>query len=57
MTGPALIGAVFAGLTLLPLIALAVTTRRATTRTVAHGTPDRTAPAARTTTDTASARS
>ncbi|WP_329436484.1 MULTISPECIES: MFS transporter [unclassified Streptomyces] len=57
VTGPALVGAVLAGLTLLPLIALAVTTRRATTRTVAHCTPDRTAPAARTTTDTAPARS
>ncbi|WP_405637211.1 MFS transporter [Streptomyces sp. NBC_00056] len=57
VTGPTLVGAVLAGLTLLPLIALAVTTRRATTRTVAHCTPDRTAPAARTTTDTAPARS
>ncbi|MFI8872611.1 MFS transporter [Streptomyces sp. NPDC055243] len=46
VTGPALVGAVFAGRTLLPLIALAVTTKRGTTRAVAHGVPDGSVPAA-----------
>ncbi|MFJ2722483.1 MFS transporter [Streptomyces sp. NPDC087437] len=38
VTGPALVGAVFAGLTLLPLIALAFSARRGTTHIVAQGT-------------------
>ncbi|MFB7209015.1 MFS transporter [Streptomyces sp. NPDC056255] len=37
VTGPALVGAVFAGLTLLPLIALATVTNRGTIRTVVQG--------------------
>ncbi|MFF7241820.1 MFS transporter [Streptomyces collinus] len=45
VTGPALVGAVFAGLTLLPLIALAVAAKRGTTRIVAHGTAEAPAPA------------
>ncbi|MEV5803389.1 hypothetical protein [Streptomyces collinus] len=44
VTGPALVGAVFAGLTLLPLIALAIAARRGTTRVVAHGTGEAQAP-------------
>ncbi|MGW6404552.1 MFS transporter [Streptomyces sp. NPDC055134] len=57
VTGPTLVGAAFAGLTLLPLIALAVTTNRATTRTVAHSVPDTPVPAARKTAEATSARS
>ncbi|MFF1711888.1 MFS transporter [Streptomyces sp. NPDC058268] len=53
VTGPALVGAVFAGLTLLPLIALAVTAKRGTTRTVAANLP---VPAARKTAESTSAR-
>ncbi|MFF4845204.1 MFS transporter [Streptomyces collinus] len=44
VTGPALVGAVFAGLTLLPLIALAIAARRGTTRVVARGTGEAQAP-------------
>ncbi|MET8274687.1 MFS transporter [Streptomyces sp. NPDC079189] len=57
VTGPALVGAVFAGLTLLPLIALAVTARRGTTRIVAQSAPEAPAPEPRETTEAASARS
>ncbi|WP_435971861.1 MFS transporter [Streptomyces sp. Qhu_M48] len=56
LTGPALIGTVFAGLTLLPLIALAVTTKRGTTRTVAHSGPDAPVPTARKPAEATSAR-
>ncbi|MEU3740068.1 MFS transporter [Streptomyces sp. NPDC032198] len=57
VTGPALIGAVFAGLTLVPLIALAVTSKHGTTRTVAHSVRDTPVPPARTTTEVTSAQS
>ncbi|MFJ8605485.1 MFS transporter [Streptomyces shenzhenensis] len=54
LSGPALVGAVFAGLTLLPLIALALALRRGATRIIAHGTPEGQVPASR---DIASASS
>ncbi|MBT2471738.1 hypothetical protein J7E97_28690 [Streptomyces sp. ISL-66] len=57
MTGPALVGAVFAGLTLLPLMALAVTAKRGTTRFVARGVPEGPAPEPRETAGAASSRS
>ncbi|WP_445525720.1 hypothetical protein [Streptomyces cyslabdanicus] len=57
VTGPALVGAVFAGPTLLPLIALAVFAKRGTTRIVVQGAPDARTPAPRETTDAAPARS
>ncbi|MER8000267.1 hypothetical protein [Streptomyces sp. NPDC095613] len=38
MTGPALVGAVFAGLTLLPLVALALRGTTGPSRIVAHHT-------------------
>ncbi|WP_329126321.1 MFS transporter [Streptomyces sp. NBC_01465] len=57
VTGPALVGAVFAGLTLLPLITLAVTAKRGTTRTVALGGADTPIPTARKTAEATSARS
>ncbi|MFD9095822.1 MFS transporter [Streptomyces collinus] len=44
VTGPAMVGAVFAGLTLLPLVALAIAARRGTTRVVAHGAGETQAP-------------
>ncbi|MEV0261168.1 MFS transporter [Streptomyces sp. NPDC050617] len=52
VTGPALVGALFAGLTLLPLTALAVSAKRARTRTVTQvvarqGAPDARVPASR----------
>ncbi len=40
VTGPALVGAVFAGLTLLPLTAQAIAVKRRTTPLVAHGTAE-----------------
>ncbi|MET7320637.1 MFS transporter [Streptomyces sp. NPDC005549] len=57
VTGPALVGAVFAGLTLLPLIILAVTARRGTARIVAQSTPEAPAPEPRETAEAASSRS
>ncbi|MEU6764912.1 MFS transporter [Streptomyces sp. NPDC046853] len=56
VTGPALVGAVFAGLTLLPLSALAFAAKRGATRVVTHGAPGTPVPAARTTSETTSAR-
>lgn len=56
VTGPAPVGAVLAGPTLLPLIALAATIRCTPPHTAAHGTSDETVPAARTTTDAVSVR-
>ncbi|MFF4906412.1 MFS transporter [Streptomyces sp. NPDC001260] len=47
VTGPALVGAVFTGLTLLPLIALALTAKRDVTRTVARSTGEAQMPAPR----------
>ncbi|MBK3639894.1 MFS transporter [Streptomyces sp. MBT33] len=47
VTGPALVGAVFTGLTLLPLIALAMTAKRDVTRTVARSTGEAQMPAPR----------
>lgn len=47
VTGPALIGALFTGLTLLPLIALATAAQRGTTRNVTRNNPDAQIPAPR----------
>ncbi|MFI8231013.1 MFS transporter [Streptomyces sp. NPDC085900] len=47
VTGPALVGAVFSGLTLLPLIALAVTAKSDVTRTVARSAGEAQMPAPR----------
>ncbi|MER8010206.1 MFS transporter [Streptomyces sp. NPDC094149] len=47
VTGPALVGTVFTGLTLLPLIALAVTAKRDVTRIVTHSAGEVRIPAAR----------
>ncbi|MFF9585334.1 MFS transporter [Streptomyces achromogenes] len=57
VTGPALIGALFTGLTLLPLIALATADRRVTTRIVTQNSPDAQIPAPRQTTEATSTRS
>ncbi|MFF9002085.1 MFS transporter [Streptomyces achromogenes] len=57
VTGPALIGALFTGLTLLPLIALATAARRGTTRIVTQNSPDAQIPAPRQTTEATSTRS
>ncbi|MFF9526670.1 MFS transporter [Streptomyces achromogenes] len=57
VTGPALIGALFTGLTLLPLIALATTTQRGPARSVTQNNPDPQIPAPRQTTEAASTRS
>ncbi|MFF5553415.1 MFS transporter [Streptomyces olivaceoviridis] len=56
-TGPALVGALFTGLTLLPLIALATAARPGTSRIIAQGTPDARIPEPRQTTETTSKRS
>ncbi|SFH20654.1 MFS transporter [Streptomyces mirabilis] len=57
VTGPALVGAVFAGLTLLPLIALAVTASRGATRIVALGAAEDPATKPRETAEAASSPS
>ncbi|WP_405454264.1 MFS transporter [Streptomyces achromogenes] len=57
VTGPALIGALFTGLTLLPLIALATTTQRGPARSVTQNNPDPQIPAPRQTTEATSTRS
>ncbi|MEW2289365.1 MFS transporter [Streptomyces sp. NPDC047841] len=57
VTGPALIGALFTGLTLLPLIALATAAQRGTTRIVTQNSPDAQIPAPRQTTEATSTRS
>nr|WP_252991194.1 MFS transporter [Streptomyces viridosporus] len=54
VTGPALIGTLFTGLTLLPLIALATAAQRGTTRIVTQNTPDAQVPAPRQTTEATS---
>ncbi|MFE2267512.1 MFS transporter [Streptomyces griseosporeus] len=56
VTGPALIGALFTGLTLLPLIALATAAQRGTTRIVTPNSPDAQIPASRQTTEATSTR-
>ncbi|MFE5374404.1 MFS transporter [Streptomyces mirabilis] len=57
VTGPALVGALVTGLTLLPLIALATTAKRGTNRIIAHSTPDAQVPAPRQTRQTTEATS
>ncbi|MEU3528330.1 MFS transporter [Streptomyces sp. NPDC038707] len=57
VTGPALIGALFTGLTLLPLIALATAAQRGTMRIVTQNSPDAQIPAPRQTTEATSTRS
>ncbi|MCX4537831.1 MFS transporter [Streptomyces sp. NBC_01669] len=57
VTGPALVGAIFAGLTLLPLITLATVAKRGTTRIVVQGAADAQIPTPRETAVATQARS
>ncbi|MEU2441410.1 MFS transporter [Streptomyces rubradiris] len=57
VTGPALVGALFTGLTLLPLIALATAAQRGATRIVTRNSPGARIPAPRQTTEATSTRS